>query len=81
MYEVIVAMIGIDATTIGLIYGFLRNFKTDVDARFEKMDKKIEKIDSRLEGWMKHSIAIRAEQAKRTDQLYQMFIDLLKEKK
>lgn len=46
---------------------------------FTKLDNDIKSVDTKLDNWIRHSSAIQAEQSKRTDRLYQMFIDLLKE--
>ena len=77
----IFAIIGSVFTVIAALGGFIFYV-------FQRLEADIGKIDSRLEGWMKHSIAIQAEQSKRTDKLYEMFretdqkfYDLLKEQK
>ena len=36
-------VVGTGATIIGLTYSFLRDFRADMDMRFEKMDKKFDK--------------------------------------
>lgn len=48
---------------------------------FNKLDNDIRGVSDRLDGYVKHSTAMFSEQSKRTDRLYQMFIDLLKERK
>lgn len=63
----------------GFIYMLLRNFKEDVDQRFERMDAKFDVSNEKLDGWIKHSISMQAEQAKRTDKLYEMYVDTQKE--
>ena len=37
------AIIGSAVTVLGFLYTFLRNFKKDMDERFDKMDAKLEK--------------------------------------
>lgn len=48
---------------------------------FNKLDSDIKGVSDRLDKWIMHSTARMDSQSKRTDQLYQMFIDLLKEQK
>lgn len=48
---------------------------------FNKLDTDIKGVKNEMDGWTKHIVAMQAEQGKRTDKLYQMFVDLLKEKK
>lgn len=53
------AVIATGITLVGFIYTFLRNFKTDINGKIDKLDSDI-KADMRV-------------QTARTDQLYQMF--------
>lgn len=46
-----------------------------------KMDNDIRDVRNDLGGWVKHIVALQAEQSKRTDNLHQMIYDLLKERK
>jgi uncharacterized membrane protein YgaE (UPF0421/DUF939 family) len=43
MNETILTAIGTGTAVIGSIYVFLRNFRNDMDDRFDKMDKKFDK--------------------------------------
>lgn len=45
---VIITVIAGAATTIGLIYTFLRNFKTDINSHLEKMEKRIDILEERM---------------------------------
>lgn len=40
--------IGVIVAILGLLYNFLRNFKTDINKRFDKIDNKLEGMDQRL---------------------------------
>ena len=68
------ALLGTTITIIGTLGGFMFWI-------FNKLDTDIKSVDSKLDSWIRHSSAMNAEQAKRTDRLYQMFVDLLKEGK
>ena len=35
-------------TVIGFVYGFLRNFKTDINHRLESMEKRMDNMDERI---------------------------------
>jgi hypothetical protein len=48
---------------------------------FNKLDKDLSDFKISMDGWIKHMTAMQGEQSKRTDKLYEMFIDLLKERK
>jgi len=41
-------IIGTGITIVAFIYGFLRNFKKDIQAQFERIDKKMDKFDEKL---------------------------------
>ena len=58
------------ATVVGSVYMFLRNFKADIGGRIDRLDADVKLCMVRLDG-----------HASRIDQLYQMFVDLLKENK
>jgi hypothetical protein len=73
-WTMITTILGVNVAMIAFIAGFIFWI-------FNKLDADVNAVGDRLDGWMKHSIAIQAEQAKRTDKLYEMFIDLLKESK
>ena len=74
-------IIGSAIAIIGFMYGIIRNLKIDIDSR-------IEKLDSKMDGWIKHSIAMQSEQSKRIDQtngriddMYQVIMRMLETKK
>lgn len=48
---------------------------------FNKLDADIKSSNEVMQGNIRHLTAMQAEQSKRTDKLYQMFVDLLKERK
>ena len=45
----ILTIVGTGVSIFGLLYGFLRNFKIDMDNQFEKIEKRFEKIEKRFE--------------------------------
>ncbi len=78
-------VIGIIITILSTILGFMWK---SLNGKFEKIDAHILKVENDFQGWIKHLTAMQAEQSKktdsmnaRTDQLYQMFCDLLKEQR
>jgi hypothetical protein len=56
-----ITLIGTALGTIGLVYTFLRNFKTDINEHIDKIEKNL------------------ILQGQRTDHLYQICVELLKE--
>lgn len=75
-------------TIIGAIGAFMWYFLTRLEKDIGRLENDIGRLDSNneslkssFESWTKHIVAMQAEQGKRTDKLYQMFVDLLKEKK
>lgn len=99
-WAVILTLIGSSMAVIGFVYGFLQNFKSDINRHMDRVEKRLDsdiktignKMDSdirKLENDIKSlSIKIdadtRAQSARsdqisaRSDQLYQIIIDLLK---
>lgn len=74
----ILTIVGTGITVIGFIYGFLRNLKTDLEIDIQRLDSELKGLSNKYEEGMKAQ-TIRTDQLNaRTDQLYQMFIDLLK---
>jgi cell division protein FtsL len=67
-------IVGAAAAVIASVYQFLRNFKTDINGHIDRLDREIGSLAVKVENDMRAQTA-------RTDQLYQMFIDLLKEHK
>ena len=41
-------IIGVGVGTVGFIYQVIRNFRADIDARFDKFDNKITSIEERM---------------------------------
>jgi hypothetical protein len=41
-------VIGVGVTTIGIIYQFFRNFKTDINARMDRIDERITSLEERM---------------------------------
>lgn len=58
------------STVVGFVYMFLRNMKDDLGRRIDRIDIDVKSCVARLDT-----------HATRIDQLYQMFVDLLKEGK
>lgn len=48
MSNELIAIIGFGISTMGVLYTFMRNFKTDVLCRMDKFDEKLLDIDRRL---------------------------------
>ncbi len=71
----IITVIGTGILVAGFIYMIIRDLKIDVGQRFEKMDSRLDFGNDKLEGWIKHSIAMQSEQSKRTDKLYEMYVE------
>jgi len=63
----LLAIIGTGFAIIGFVYGIIRNLRADLDKRIDDLTTEIRTDRQRAE--------------QRTDQLYQMFIDLLKSQK
>ena len=42
-------IVGTGIAVVSLIYGFLRNFKLDMNEKFHKIDQRFEKIDQRFD--------------------------------
>jgi uncharacterized protein involved in cysteine biosynthesis len=61
-------------TMITVICGFFWWF-------FSRLDRDINILSSNLDGWTKHLVAMQAEQSKRTDELYNVILRMLEEKK
>lgn len=56
--------------------------------QFQKLDSDIKNVANSLDGWTKHLTAMQSEQSKRmdkmherTDKLYEMFLELVKQNK
>lgn len=63
-----ITVIGTGIATVGLIYAFLRNFKIDINSHIDRLEKRMESSERRMDG-----------HAARIDQLYQTFMDSQKE--
>lgn len=72
-------IIGVILGALSLIAVFLNITFNKFDIDIRNLDADIRSVDSRLDGWMKHSIAMQAEQTKRMDQFYQMFANETKD--
>lgn len=42
-------LIGGAVGVVGLVYGFLRNFKSDINERFDRIDGKFDKIEDKFD--------------------------------
>lgn len=42
-------IIGTAVTTIFAIYGFLRNFKADINSHIDRLEKRMDKFENRME--------------------------------
>lgn len=69
-WTVILTGVGTAITVIGFLYTVLRNLKTDINSHIDRLQGDVKSCVNRLDG-----------HAARIDQLYKMFVDLLKEKR
>lgn len=67
-------------TVIGFVYGFLRNFRSDLISHIDSLEKRMEVQSVRSDALSKKTDEIFLSQSQRSDRLYEMFIDLLKSK-
>lgn len=75
-------------TIVGSLGAFMFWMFNKLDADIKSLNTTINGTNDKMDGSLRHLTAMQAEQSKRTDslnqrldKLYQMFIDLLKEKK
>ncbi|QZA58658.1 hypothetical protein [Candidatus Rhabdochlamydia porcellionis] len=47
--SVILASLAATATVIGVIYGFLQNFKTEIKADINRLETRMDKLEERLD--------------------------------
>ena len=47
-WDIILTSVGTAITTIGVVYGFMRNIKSDIKNDFEKLESRISQIDNRM---------------------------------
>lgn len=74
LLETVITGIGTAATIIGSLYVLLRNFKSDIRSDIQSLRSEVKSMEMEL----RHDIRMQSE---RSDKLYTMFIDLLKEQK
>lgn len=67
-WGLIATIIGASAAVVALIYGFLWNFKTEINGHIDRLDKDLKNQLARIDA-----------QGARTDRLYQMFVENQKE--
>lgn len=48
---IILTLIATTVTTIGFVYGFLRNFKADIHLHIDKLEKRMDTLEERM-FWM-----------------------------
>ncbi len=46
---VILTSLAATVTVIGFVYGFLRNFKTDINNHIDRLETRIDKLEERLD--------------------------------
>ena len=49
MMAAILTMIGTGVAIIGFVYGFLRNFKSDINFRIDRLDTRMDRLDARMD--------------------------------
>jgi len=67
-------------TIVGSLGAFTFWMFNRLDSDIKSLDVTIKGTNDKMDGSLRHLTAMQAEQSKRTDKLYQMFIDLLKDK-
>ncbi len=45
-------------TTIGFVYGFLRNFRADINSHLDRLDKRMDRLEQRMDIFEKKLISI-----------------------
>lgn len=68
--SMILTAVGTVIAIAAFVYGFLRNFKIDINTKFESLEKHIDRLDANM-----------IVQGKRTDHLYEICVELLRSKK
>lgn len=69
---IVLTCVGTGITVIGFVYGFLRNFKTDIKSDISRLDTDMKNIRDDIKADMRSHTA-------RTDKLYEMFVELQRE--
>jgi len=46
---IILALLATTATIIGFVYGFLRNFKMDINTHIDRLEKRMDNFEARFE--------------------------------
>ncbi len=66
---------------ISTIISIIGTLGTFMYWQYQKLDSDINNVANSLDGWTKHLTAMQASQSKRTDDLYNVIIDMLKKGK
>ncbi|MGZ3732898.1 MAG: hypothetical protein ACXU9U_04100 [Parachlamydiaceae bacterium] len=45
---IILTLLATTVTIIGFVYGFLRNFKTDINSHIDRLEKKMDSLEERM---------------------------------
>lgn len=45
---IILTVLGTGATIIGIVYAFLRNFKTDINGHIDRLEKRMDTLEERM---------------------------------
>lgn len=46
------------ATVIGFVYGFLRNFKIDINAHIDRLEKRMDRLEKRMDSFENKLISL-----------------------
>jgi len=77
IYTILGICVGIVSIISGIVFWLINKLDNDI----KSLRTSVEGINTSMNGWVQHLTAMQAEQSKRTDRLYQMFVDLLEKGK
>lgn len=77
IYTILGIAVGIVSIISGIVFWLINKLDNDI----KSLRTSVEGINTSMNGWIQHMTAMQAEQSKRTDRLYQMFVDLLEKGK
>jgi CHASE3 domain sensor protein len=77
IYTILGIAVGIVSIISGIVFWLINKLDNDI----KSLRTSVEGINTSMNGWIQHMTAMQSEQSKRTDRLYQMFVDLLEKGK
>lgn len=79
--EAVIAICSVNVAVIGIFCGLMFWLFGKLDKDIRNLREDLLGINNELAGWSKHLTAMQAKQSERTDKLYEMFIELVKQNK